>query len=184
MPVILFLRRLRHDVTGTSGQTGTFELDGGMADTKFFGGFFLNGGEDALALVHVHVGNAGVQAESVVVTAEGPDMHVVNFVHAGDGEDGAGHVFDAHATRSALQQNVGRFAQDSDAGPQDEKADGQSEKRVNPSGAGEMNREGTEDDGDVGERVAKIVDEDAAKIEVIAAAHQGKSDTAIYGERG
>src|SRR5882724_13202075 len=40
------------------------------------------------------------------------------------------------------------------------------------------------DDGDVGERVAKIVNEDTAQIEVAPAADEGEGDSAIHGEGG
>ena len=55
-------------------------------------------------------------------------------------------------------------AQDADAGPENEKADGEAKDRVNPTEAGVMNSDGAGDDGDVGERVAEVVNEDAAEI--------------------
>lgn len=56
-----------------------------MADVEVGGAFGADGGEDALAFVHVHVGDAGVDAERVVIVAERPDVHVVNFQDAFDG---------------------------------------------------------------------------------------------------
>ena len=107
-----------------------------MADVEVLGGFFLDGGEDALAFVQVHVGDAGVQAQSVVISAEGPDVDVVNFVDTLDGEHGAGHVFNAAVAGAALQEYVGGFAEDADAGPEDQDADGEAEKRVDPMKSG------------------------------------------------
>ena len=75
-------------------------------------------------------------------------------------------------------------AQNADTGPQNEKADGKTEDRVNPTEAGVMNGDGSGDDGDVGQRVAEIVNEDAAKVEVFVAAHDGERDAAVDGERG
>ena len=77
-----------------------------MADVEVGGALGLDGGEDALAFVHVHVGDAGVEAESVVVVAERPDVDVVNFEDAVDGEDGASDIFDGAVRRAALKQNV------------------------------------------------------------------------------
>ena len=60
---------LGHDVTGLGGEAGAFELDRSVVNLKFSGGFFLNGGEEFLAFVHMHVGNAGVKAERIVAAA-------------------------------------------------------------------------------------------------------------------
>ena len=78
-----------------------------MADVEVGGAFGLDGGEDAFAFVHVHIGDAGVEAEGVVVVAERPDMNVVNFEDAFYGEDGASHVFDGAIGRAAFEQDVG-----------------------------------------------------------------------------
>ena len=49
-------------------------------------------------------GMRACKAESVVAAAERPDVHVVHFVDAFDGEHGAGHFFDAHFARTALEK--------------------------------------------------------------------------------
>ena len=41
-----------------------------------------------------------------------------------------------------------------------------------------------DDDGDIGKRVAEIVNQDAAQIQIAAAAHESKSDAAIDGQCG
>ena len=55
-----------HDVAGLRRQTGAFELYGGVADAEFVGYFSLNVGENAFALIEVHVGDPRVEAEGVV----------------------------------------------------------------------------------------------------------------------
>jgi len=142
-----------------------------VADVEILGGFFLDGDEDALAFVEVHVGNAGVEAEGVVVSAEGPDMHVMNFEDALDGEHGAGYVFHGAIAGTAFEEDVGGFAEDADAGPEDEQADGKTEEWVDPAKAGGANDNCADDDGDVGESVTEIVDQDAAQVEITAATH-------------
>jgi hypothetical protein len=174
----------RHDVAGGGGEAGAFELDGGVADVEVGGGFGLYGVQDALAFVHVHVGDAGVEAEGVVAVAERPDVDVVNFEDAVDGEDGAGYVFDAAIGWAALEQDVGGFAQDSDAGPENEQTDGETEERIDPADAGRADDDGADDDGDIGERVTEIVNQDAAEIQVVAAADKSKRDAAVDGESG
>ena len=77
-----------------------------------------------------------------------------------------------HTVRTALKQNVRGLAKDADAGPQHQQADGEAEQRIDPAHASRADDDGADDDGDVGEGVAEIVDEDAAQVEVAAAAHQ------------
>lgn len=153
-----------HYVAGGRGQAGSFELDCGVVDVEIVGRFFLDGGEDALTFVHVHVRNAGVQAKRVVTGAEGPDVDIVNFVHALDRKHGAGHIFDAAVVRATFEQNVGGLLKDADAGPKDEDADREAEERIDPAKAGRSDDDGANDDGDIGESVAEIVDQDAAQV--------------------
>ena len=101
------------------------------------------------AFVKMHVWNAGMEAKRVVVAAERPDVNVVDFLDAVDGENGAGDVFDAQLARAAFEKDVRGFAQDADAGPQDEQADGETEKRVDPMGAGDVNDDRANDDGNI-----------------------------------
>ena len=173
-----------HYVTRGGGEAGALELDGGVADVEVGGAFGLDGGEDAFAFVHVHVWDAGVEAERVVVVTERPDVDVVDFEDAVDTKDGASYIFDCAVGRATLEQDVSGVAQDSDAGPKNEQADGKTEKRVDPADSGRADDDGADDDGDVGERVAKIVNEDAAEIEVVAAADKRERDAAIDGEGG
>ena len=178
------MRGFGHYVAGVGGEAGAFELDGDVVDGEGVVEFLADGGEDGFAFVHVHVGNAGVAAHSVVIAAEGPDVDVVNFVDAGDGEDGPSDFFNLQVLRTAFEQDVGGVTQNADAGPQNKEADGEAEDRVNPTEAGVMNGDGAGDDGDVGESVAEIVNEDAAEIKVLVATHDGEGDAAVDGERG
>ena len=104
-----------------------------MINLEFLRGFFLNRVSKSLALIQVHVRNPRVQAQRVVPAAERPDVDVVNFLHAVDGEHGAGDFLDAHLARAAFQENVGGLAENADAGPQHQQADGDSEERVDPA---------------------------------------------------
>ncbi len=76
------------------------------------------------------------------------------------------------------------FAQNADAGPQHEKADGQAEEWVDPAQAGHVNGDGADEDGDVGEGVAEIVHQDTAEIQVAAAFDESEGDAAVYGQGG
>jgi len=66
----------------------------------------------------VHVGDASVAAHGVVVAAEGPDVDVVNFVDARNGENGAGNFFNLQVLRTAFEQDVGGVTQNANAGPE------------------------------------------------------------------
>ncbi len=167
-----------------SGKSGAFELDRGVINAEGFCGFFLNGLEEALAFVQVHVRNAGMQAEGVVAATEGPDVHIMDFLDAFDGEHGASDVLDAELERSTFEEDVSGFAQDADAGPEDENTDGDAENRIDPEGAGEMNEDGAANDSDIGEGVAEIVNENAAEIEIAASTNKSEGDTAVNGESG
>src|SRR6267154_3710787 len=138
----LFLGGGGHDVAGLGGKAGAFELDGDVVDGERVVEFLADGGEDGFTFVHVHVGDAGVAAHGVVVAAEGPDVNVVNFVDAGDGEDGTSNLFHLQVLRTAFEQDVGGVTQNADAGPQNKEADGEAEDRVNPTEAGVMNGDG------------------------------------------
>src|SRR5215813_5139377 len=108
-------------------------------------------------------------------------MHLVN---AFNGEDGAGNLFDMELAWATLKQNVGGFAQDADTRPEDENADRQAQHWINPVRPGHANKKGADDDGDVRERIAKVVNEDAAEIQVFMTANESERDSTIDGEGG
>src|SRR6266852_1326469 len=106
-------------------------------------------------------------------------MYVVNLVNTFNGKHRARDFFHTHFEWTSFQQNVGRFAQNSDAGPEDEKADGETENGVEPLRAGDSNGDGAGDDRDVGKSVAEIVDKNAAQIEIVAAAYERQRNSTI-----
>lgn len=130
-------------------------------------------GEDFLTLVHVHVGNARVTAQRIVIAAERPDVDVVNFGDVFDGKNDTRDFFNASFARTPFEKDVSGFPENSDRGVEDENSDGETQERVDPMRAGEMHDDGADDNGDIGEGIAEIVNEDAAKIEVGVAADQG-----------
>ena len=93
-------------------------------------------------------------------------------------------IVHAQFARAAFQKNVGRFAENADAGPEDKQADGQAEKGINPVRAGHVNDDCANDDGDVRKGVAEIVNQDAAQIKVTAAADESQGDATIHSQRG
>lgn len=166
------------------GQACPFELDCGVSDVEIARGFLFYSGQELLAFIKVHVGDSGVETKGMVIAAERPDMHVVHFLNPCNRQDGPGHFFDADFARTAFKENVGRLAQDADAGPQNQKANGQAEQRVDPVETGEMNEDGASNDGDVGKSVAEIVDQDAAHVEIAARFDQGQGNAAVDSQGG
>src|SRR5262249_30502401 len=160
------------------GEAGAFELDGDVVDGEGVVELKADTAEDGFALVHVHIGDAGVATERIEVAAERPDVYVMHFHHAGHAENRAGNFFHFQILRAAFEQKVPGCAQDADARPQHEQADSEAEERVNPIAAGVMNRDCAGDDGDVGNCIAKVVNQDGAKIQILVASHDGERDAA------
>src|SRR5260221_266101 len=94
-------------------------------------------------------------------------MYVVNFLHAFDGEHRARHFFNMHFARTPFQQNVGGLAQNSDAGPENEKADGEP---------------GNAEGGNIGEIVDGVIEKSDGAAE--EAANNFGDDQAERGEHG
>src|ERR1700687_2076741 len=132
----------------------------------------------------MHVWNARVKAKGVVAAAEGPEVNVVDFLHAFDSEDSASDFFQAEFTRAAFEKDVRRFAQDANAGPQHEQSDGETKERIDPTRAGNVNDHGADDDGDVRKSITEVVNQDASQIEIAAAGDERESDAAVYGKGG
>ena len=66
------------------GEACAFELNCGVGDVEFAGGFFFDGGQELFAFIEVHVGDAGVQAQGIVIATERPDVDVVDFLNTFD----------------------------------------------------------------------------------------------------
>src|SRR6184192_506646 len=147
-----------------------------MKGPLLFGGF----GHNVAGLC----GQAGVETKRIVTAAEGPEVDVVNFLHAFDSENRTRDFFDLQLMGTAFQEKVRRFAQDADAGPEDESTDAQAKKRIDPGCAGFSNYDCTDNDSHVGKSIAEIVNQDATKIEVASTADERQGDAAIDGQRG
>src|SRR5208283_1598413 len=142
--------RFRHDVAGSGGQAGAFQLHGGVLDAELRCHLLPDCPNDLFALVHVHVRNACVAAERVVASAERPDVHVVDFDNLFQGKNRARHFFHLHFARPSFQQDVGGFTKDANGGIKNQQADRQTQDGVNPMRVGETDDESADDDGNVG----------------------------------
>ena len=59
-------------------------------------------------------------------------MQVVHFLNAIDGENHAGDFLDVQLGWASFQQNMRGFPEDADGGPQNQNADGKTEKGIEP----------------------------------------------------
>src|SRR5882762_1472198 len=180
---LLFFRGLRHHVAGSRRKPGAFQLHCGVIDPKTLCRFFLNRNQDAFAFIHVHVRNARMQAQRVVSAAQRPDVHVVNFLHALDSENRARHFFHVHFARPPLQQNVRGFPQNSYAGPQHQQTNRETKNRVEPLRTRNSNGNRPSDDRDIGKCIAKIMNQNAAQIQIVPSAHQRQRNSAVDTKR-
>ena len=88
------------------------------------------------------------------------------------------------AARRAFQKDVEGFADDADAGPEDERGDEQREGGVDPVVAGEQDARAAGDDGGCRERVAGHVEKGGAQVDVAGHAPQQSGDHAVHHHAG
>jgi len=141
--------RLGHDVTETAGSRPSPTARWCARFQKSCEALRLMEASQVFALVKVHVWDARVEAERVVAAAEGPEVNVMDFLHAFDGEHGGERLLPSAVHATAFEKDVRGFAQDADARPQHKQSDGEAEERINPVRAGDVNDDRAGDDGDV-----------------------------------
>jgi hypothetical protein len=169
-------------VDGVLGKAGALELDGGVGDMEIGVEAFADGAQYFFTFVHMHVGDADVAGESDQIGADGPDVDVMNFLHSGNAQDGTRHFFQVNALGEAFEQNIAGFAEQAVGGIEDQGGDEYTDGWIEPLRAGHMDGHGSHQNSDVGKRVAQIVQEQAAEIDVAAAANQGQGDAAVDGQ--
>ena len=76
------------------------------------------------------------------------------------------HPFQLDALRRAFEQDVQGLTHDAESRPQNQRADPKRKRRVNPVLAGRQNRPAANDDGRGRNRVADLVQEGAANVDV------------------
>src|SRR5688500_3905898 len=77
---------------------------------------------------------------------------------------------------------MSRLPEDANGGPEHHAADDQAKRGIEPSRAGETDGEGAGENGDVGGGITKVVNQQSAEVEVVAAADQAERDATIDGE--
>src|SRR5215831_174436 len=163
---------------------GVFELDGGVVDSKVFVQAIFHIFENAFAGRGGDVGDGDVAGEGAGFRSDAPDVQVVHVVDAFDFANGAFHVFDLETARRTFEQNVQRLAHDAEAGPQDQDADSDGERGIDPVLAGGEDGPAAGDDGGSLEGVADLVEESAADVDVASGAIEQERDDAVHDDAG
>ena len=111
-------------------------------------------------------------------------MEVVDVQDAFDGLHAGADVIELDAAGGSLEEDVEGFADDVDAGPQDERGDDEGENGVDPAVAGVEDCSATYDDRGGGEGVAGHVEECAAHVHVTGDSPEEGGDDAIHYDAG
>src|SRR5208337_5511936 len=106
------------------------------------------------------------------IATDAPDMQVVHLVYALDPANDFLDARQLHATGRALQQDIEALADDADRGPQDHDADPDGKGRIDPALSGEHDGNASRDDGSGGQRVANLVQQRAAQVNIAMPAHE------------
>ena len=113
------------------------------------------------------------------VTADAPDVQVVNIDDASDGAHFRDDGLEFHRAGRAFEKDIQALANNADRRPQDHASDGNGECRVNPAMAGDHDGPASGDDRCRGESVANLVNDYRAQIQVATAAKQQHGDGAV-----
>src|SRR5579864_4024870 len=173
------LNRVRHDVTGFVRQAGALELNGDMRDVEIFFELGANRLQNFFAFVHVHVRDAHVAGERHQIRPNRPDMNVVDFLHALDAQDGTRHGLELNSSRQAFEQDVAGLLQEALGGPEHQRGDGHADQRIDPLRSRHTNGDGAHKNTDVRNRVAEVVNQQAAEIQIAPAADARERDPAV-----
>src|SRR5579885_1897383 len=176
----LLLRWLGHHVAGLRRKPGSFQLNRHVVNQEGLVQFLANRPKNRFAFVHVHVRNARVAAHRKVIAAERPDMYIVYFHYPLNCQNRARHFFYLHILRTPFEQNMRGIAQNSNTRPQHQQTNRKAKHRVNPFQSRVVNRNRARNNRNIRERIAEIVNQDAAQVQVFVAAHHSQRDSAIY----
>src|SRR5207248_3858162 len=114
-------------------------------------------GQNFFAFLHVHIGDTNMARERMLASAERPNMDIVHFLDAGNLQNSSRYFGKAHLPRAAFEQDVGGFPQDSYRGPEDETRYNKPQRRVEPLRAGPTNDQSSDENGDIGECITKVM---------------------------
>jgi len=130
------------------------------------------------------VGDRHMAGEGVTLRAEAPYVEVVDIENAVDRFHAGTDLVELYAARSAFEKNVEGFADDVDAGPEDESGNDERKYGIDPGMPGEQDCRASGDYSGGGERVSCHVEEGAAHIDVAGATPEEGGDDAVHENTG
>src|SRR5215469_5983139 len=108
------------------------KLDGGVVNSEYVVQTLFHLTQDAFAGGRRNVSDRDMTGERAGFRADAPHMEIVNVVYAFYFANCGFDQRQFHATRSAFQQDVQRFAQDAETGPEDQRANAEGERGIDP----------------------------------------------------
>ena len=163
---------------------GALKLNRGVVDVMAVGQHAPQLVEDGVAGRGRNVCDGDVRGEGVSVTADAPDMEVVDVEHAGDGAQLRVDGGNLHAAGCAFEQNVQTLTHNADRRPEHHAGDADGERRIDPAMAGSEDEPAADDHGSGRERIANFVDQDGAQIQIASAAQQHCRDGSVEKHSG
>jgi len=131
-----------------------------------------------------NIGDGHMAGEGVALRTQTPDVEVVDVHDAFHRFHAGPDVIELDTAWRSFEENVEGFADDIEAGPEDEGSDDKRKHGVNPAMAGVEDGCATSDDGGGGEGVSCHVQEGAAQVNVAGHAPEECGDDAIHEDAG
>src|ERR1700722_6640661 len=142
------------------------ELDRGVVDVEVVVEAVFHVVQNALAYGRWNVDNRDVAGERTSLRPYTPAVEIVHVVDSFDRADRGLDFLQAHPPGRAFEQNIQRLAHDAVARPQDQRADAEGERGIDPIISRDKNRPASEDYGGGGERIADFVQQGTADVHV------------------
>src|SRR5437868_14023404 len=107
-------------------------------------------------------------------------MKVVHIVYTVDRTHGSLDRSDLHTARRALQKNIEGFAHYAESRPENQCANTERKRGINPILSGDQDRTTACDNRSRGKRVANLVQKSAANVDIATAAVEQQCDNAVH----
>src|SRR3569833_726927 len=140
--------------------------------------------QNTCALGRWDVGDGYVTGEGIALGAEAPVVVVVVVLDVFNGFHAGADVVEFDATGGAFQQDVEGFADNVDAGPEDESSDDEGENRVDPGLAGEEDGRASGDNRGGRKGISCHVNEGASQVDVARHAPEEGGNHAVHQDAG
>src|SRR5581483_997162 len=148
------------------------KLDRGVMNSKLTGKHLTDPLANSFTLRSRHVEDVNMTGECIGARSQAPDMNVMNSSYSGNSKHRLRDAVQAHSLGKAFQQDIGRIRDDAESGPEDQPGNQEGNQGIDQRLPGLLNQPGAGNDGNIVERVAEVVNEDGAQIQVAAPRRQ------------